>query len=58
MDSARHRIDWAGIPIEASPREFAVVLELAENHPHMVPLDQLASGYQGDPPTRTLRFGS
>lgn len=47
VDSARHRIDWAGDPIEATPREFAVVLELAQNHPRIVPLDELASGYQG-----------
>ncbi len=47
VDAARHRIDWAGMPIEVSPREFAVVLELARSHPQMVALDQLAAGYQG-----------
>lgn len=46
VDAARHRIEWAGTPIEASPREFAVVLELARNHPQMVGLDQLAADYQ------------
>ncbi|MFS0746121.1 winged helix-turn-helix domain-containing protein [Microbacterium sp. 1P10UB] len=47
VDAARHRIDWAGAPVEASPREFAVMLQLAQNHPHMVALDELAAGYQG-----------
>ncbi|WP_439592665.1 winged helix-turn-helix domain-containing protein [Microbacterium sp.] len=49
VDAARHRIEWAGHQIDASPREFAVVLELAQSHPRMVPLDQLAAGYQGAP---------
>ena len=49
VDAVRHRIEWAGTPIEASPREFAVILELAQSHPRMVPLEKLAAGYHGAP---------
>lgn len=49
VDSARHRIDWGGTPVDVTPREFAVVLELAKSHPQMVDLDQLAAGYRGAP---------
>jgi DNA-binding response OmpR family regulator len=47
VDTARHRIEWAGHPVQASPREFAVLRELAHRHPHMVTLDELAAGYGG-----------
>ncbi|MBN9216274.1 MULTISPECIES: winged helix-turn-helix domain-containing protein [unclassified Microbacterium] len=48
VDARSHRIYWESTPIDASPREFAVMLELAQNHPHTVGLDQLVdAGGQG-----------
>lgn len=49
VDASRHTIEWAGETIPASPREFAVMLQLAQSHPQMVPLEQLAAGYLGAP---------
>jgi DNA-binding response OmpR family regulator len=46
VDAGRHRLDWDGVRIDVSPREFAVALELARNHPRIVALDELASRHQ------------
>src|SRR3546814_14106840 len=60
IDAGRHRLDWAGTLIDATPREFEVVLELARHTPGVATLDQLAQIYTGnaaDPTTDKRRVG-
>lgn len=45
VDIARHRLAWDGTPIEVTPREFGVVLDLARRHPQVATLDELARGF-------------
>lgn len=49
IDAGRHRLEWGGIPISVTPREFEVVLELARRYPRMATLDELASERAGAP---------
>lgn len=48
IDANRHRLDWAGIVIDVTPREFEVVLELARRYPGVATLEELASGLPGN----------
>jgi DNA-binding response OmpR family regulator len=47
VDAGRHVIRWDATAVELTPREFAVVLELARAFPRMLSLDDLARAYQG-----------
>lgn len=49
VDVSRHRVEWAGVSIDPTPREFTVLLELARRYPEVVPLDELARSYTGAP---------
>lgn len=47
VDTARHHIAWRGERIDATPREFSVILDLVRRHPEVVTLDELARAYPG-----------
>lgn len=47
VDSGRHVVSWTGLPVDLTPREFAVLEELAGAHPRIVSLDELALRYHG-----------
>lgn len=45
VDETRHSVAWSGVPVDLTPREFALVSELARAHPGLVTLDDLAEVY-------------
>jgi DNA-binding response OmpR family regulator len=47
VDRARHRLEWGGVSIDLTPREFDVVAELASHYPGVVRLEDLARDYRG-----------
>lgn len=57
IDPARHRVTWSGVEIQATPREFALLLDLARHHPGVVDLDDLARRHSGgtNDPRGTVR---
>lgn len=47
VDDERHTVTWSGRSVNLTRREFAIVRELADTHPGLVTLDQLAAAYDG-----------
>ncbi|MBD3757088.1 MAG: response regulator transcription factor [Microbacterium sp.] len=47
VDPGRHLALWRGVPIEVTPREFAILHALTTAHPYLATLEQLAVEYAG-----------